>query len=201
MHGCHAKLEDIPFYITRSGYTGEDGVEISLPAQQAEGLARRLLVHEGVKPVGLGARDTLRLEAGMCLYGHDLDETTTPVSAGLTWSISKTRRSGGARAGGFPGAETVLHEMTLGTLERRAGLQVNGKAPVREGAQLVNEHNKLIGRVTSGGFGPSVNAPIAMGYLQSAYAQPGTEIDAIVRGRPLKVTVTTLPFIPHRYQR
>jgi aminomethyltransferase len=201
MHGCHADLEDIPLYITRSGYTGEDGFELSLPAHQAEGLARRLLVHDAVKPVGLGARDTLRLEAGLCLYGHDLDETTTPVSAGLAWSISKARRSGGVRAGGFPGADTVLQEMTLGTLERRAGLQVNGKAPVREGAQLVDEHSKLIGHVSSGGFGPSVNAPIAMGYLQSAYTEPGTEIDAIVRGRPLKVTVTTLPFVPSRYVR
>lgn len=201
MTGCHVRFKDIDVYITRSGYTGEDGFEISLPATHAEAFARRLLDHDAVKPVGLGARDTLRLEAGLCLYGHDLNETITPVSAALTWSISKARRAGGERAGGFPGADTILQEITLGTVDKRVGLKVNGKAPVREGAQLVDEHNKLIGSVTSGGFGPTVDAPVAMGYLQSAYAEPGTQINAIVRGRPLPVTVTPLPFVPARYVR
>lgn len=201
MHGQANRWEEHDVYLTRSGYTGEDGYEISLPGTAAEAFARRLLADDRVKPIGLGARDTLRLEAGLCLYGHELNDTITPVSAALTWSISKARRSGGARAGGFFGADTILQEMTLGTRDKRVGLKVNGKAPVREGAQLVDEHNKLIGTVTSGGFGPSVDAPIAMGYVQSAYAQPGTVIDAIVRGKPLSVTITSLPFIPNRFVR
>ena len=201
MHGCPARVDGHALYITRSGYTGEDGFEISLPANYAETFARRLLGHDVVKPVGLGARDTLRLEAGLCLYGHELDANITPVSAALAWSISKARRAGGSRAGGFPGADTILQEMQIGTVEKRVGLQVDGRAPVRDGAELVDEHNKLIGRVTSGGFGPSVNAPIAMGYVQRAFAEPGTRVNAMVRGRPLPVIVTRLPFVPARFVR
>jgi len=201
MHGQAARWYEHDVYVTRSGYTGEDGYEISLPGNAAEAFARCVLTDARVKTIGLGARDTLRLEAGLCLYGHELNDTITPVSAALTWSISKARRPGGARAGGFFGADTILQEMTLGSREKRVGLTVNGKAPVREGAQLVDEHNKLIGTVTSGGYGPSVDAPIAMGYVQSACTEPGTVIDAIVRGKPLAVTITALPFIPNRFVR
>ncbi len=201
MHGCTAQLTDFAIYITRSGYTGEDGFEISLPASHAEAFARQLLDHPDVKPVGLGARDTLRLEAGLCLYGHELSDTTTPVSAALAWSISKARRAGGSRPGGFPGADIVLHELAQGAAEKRVGLSIDGKAPVRDGAKLLDTHNTLVGRVTSGGFGPSLNAPIAMGYVQSAYAEPGVKIHAMVRGKPLPVSVATLPFVPARFVR
>jgi len=201
MQGCAVTVNGVSIYITRSGYTGEDGFEISLPDSHAEDFARQLLADEQVKPIGLGARDTLRLEAGMCLYGHDLNDTITPVTAALSWSISKARRRGGQREGGFPGASTILQELAVGTVEKRVGLQVNGKAPVREGAQLVDEHNKLIGQVTSGGYGPSVDAPIAMGYIQSAYADIGTPVNAIVRGRNLPLTICSLPFVPNRFVR
>ena len=201
MHGCSAQLQDYSLYITRSGYTGEDGFEISVPAAQAEAFARQLLDHPDVKPVGLGARDTLRLEAGLCLYGHELSETTTPVSAALAWSISKARRANGSRPGGFPGAAIVLQELAQGTPQKRVGLSIDGKAPVRDGAELVDATGVQVGRVTSGGFGPSVNAPIAMGYVQSTCANPGMKLHAMVRGKPLPVTVATLPFVPARFVR
>jgi len=201
MHGIHARYNRADIFLTRSGYTGEDGFEISLPASVAETFCRQLLAYHDVKPVGLGARDTLRLEAGLCLYGHDLDETVTPVSAALTWSISKARRQDGARPGGYPGADRILEQMAKGCERRRVGIHVNGRAPVREGATLLDDNHIPVGHVTSGTFGPSVDAPIAMGYVDSALAKPGTNLFAVVRDRPLPVTVATLPFILHRYVR
>ncbi len=201
MQGTQASILDAQCYITRSGYTGEDGFEISIPADKANDLARALLAKYDIKPVGLGARDTLRLEAGLCLYGHDINSETTPISAGLEWSISKARRTGGARQGGFPGADIILEQMEKGTKQKRAGLKGEGKAPVREGAELVNCEGQPVGSVTSGGFAPSLNGPVAMGYVDSPLAEPGTSLRAMVRGKPLPVTVTPLPFIQTGYKR
>ena len=160
-------VDGIDCFVSRSGYTGEDGFEISVPADHAEALARTLLGSSDVLPIGLGARDSLRLEAGLCLYGHDIDTTTTPVEGALEWSIQKSRRHGGARAGGFPGADKILRQLEKGAPRRRVGLKPEGRAPVREGAPLFADatSSEPIGSVTSGGFGPSVNAPVAMGYL------------------------------------
>lgn len=191
----------IPCHLSRSGYTGEDGFEISVPADAADALARRLLAEEAVAPIGLGARDSLRLEAGLCLYGHDLDTTTTPVEAALNWVIPKIRRTGGARAGGFPGAEVILQQLETGPTRLRVGLQPEGRAPIREGAELVDDNNQTIGKVTSGGFGPTVQRPVAMGYVDSTHAQPGGVLQARVRGKLMPVTVTELPFAEHRYHR
>jgi aminomethyltransferase len=188
-------------FVTRSGYTGEDGFEISVPANKADELARRLLAEEEVAAIGLGARDSLRLEAGLCLYGHDIDETTTPVQAGLTWAIQKVRRGGGARELGYPGAEVVDREMKEGPRCRRVGLRPEGRAPVREGAELTDETGRTIGRVTSGGFGPSVEAPVAMGYVETEFAAAGTRLNALVRGKRLPVTVARMPFVEQRYYR
>ncbi|MDB5549945.1 MAG: glycine cleavage system protein [Tardiphaga sp.] len=192
----------IPCLVSRSGYTGEDGYEISVPADRAEALATALLDHPEVMPIGLGARDSLRLEAGLCLYGHDIDMTTSPVEAGLTWSIQKSRRNGGARAGGFPGAATILAQIDGAPLRRRVGLQPEGRAPVREGARLFATADAAapIGAVTSGGFGPSAEAPVAMGYVPSEFAA-GATIFAELRGQRLPMRVTALPFIPHSYKR
>jgi aminomethyltransferase len=201
MTGCHADFDGNPVYITRAGYTGEDGFEISLPGSSAEAFCRKLLDFEEVAPVGLGARDTLRLEAGLCLYGHDMNQSITPVTADLQWSISKARRIGGTRPGGFTGSDVILDEMDKGTAEKRVGLAVNGRAPVREGAELVDVSGNSIGRVTSGGFGPSMDAPIAMGYVGTSFCSLGTQIQAMVRGKALPVTVNSLPFIPHNYVR
>ena len=188
-------------FVSRSGYTGEDGFEISLPAAEADRLARLLLAQEGVAPAGLGARDSLRLEAGLCLYGHDIDETTTPVEAGLEWAIQKVRRRGGARAGGFPGAEVILAQLERGTARRRVGVLPEGRAPLREGETLQDAAGRTVGRLTSGGFGATVDAPVAMGYVDSALARPGTELAAVVRGKPRACRVAALPFVPHRYHR
>ena len=201
MQGTQASILDAQCFITRSGYTGEDGFEISIPADKANDLAVALLANYDIKPVGLGARDTLRLEAGLCLYGHDINSETTPISAGLEWSISKARRTGGARQGGFPGADIILEQMEKGTKQKRAGLKGEGKAPVREGAELVNCEGQPVGSVTSGGFAPSLNGPVAMGYVDSPLAEPGTSLLAMVRGKPLPVTVTPLPFIQTGYKR
>ena len=184
-------------FFSRSGYTGEDGFEISLPADQAEAFARRLLDASEVKPIGLGARDSLRLEAGLCLYGHDIDETTSPVEAGLVWSIPKRRRE----QGDFAGAERVLSEIARGPSRRRIGLRPEGRAPAREGAEMVDGAGRAIGRVTSGGFGPSVGAPIAMGYVEAAQSAPGTPLSLVVRGKPLAASVAAMPFRPHAYFR
>lgn len=188
-------------WISRSGYTGEDGFEISVPDGGAEGLARALLAIEGVAPIGLGARDSLRLEAGLCLYGHDIDTTTSPVEAGLTWAIQKSRRAGGAREGGFPGAARILHELANGPERIRVGLRPEGRAPMREGTELFAPDGTPVGTVTSGGFGPSVNAAIAMGYVAAAFAAPGTALEGEVRGKRLPVTVAPMPFQPTTYKR
>jgi aminomethyltransferase len=188
-------------FISRSGYTGEDGFEISVPADKAEELARLLLAQPEVAPIGLGARDSLRLEAGLCLYGHDMDTTTTPVEASLAWALSKSRRAGGARIGGYPGADIILRQLADGVSRKRVGLIVKDRMPVREGAELVDAQGKPVGKVTSGGFGPTVGAPVAMGYVDSAYVQLGTPLQAIVRGKPVPVEVAKTPFTPQRYYR
>ncbi len=196
-------LHDVSCIVSRSGYSGEDGFEISIPAADAVDVVNRLLEHPDVMPVGLGARDSLRLEAGLCLYGNDIDTTTTPVEAGLEWAIQKVRRNGGARAGGFPGAARILDELDNGANRRRVGLKPEGKAPVRAHAKLYADADgqKEIGEVTSGGFGPSVEAPIAMGYVPVADALPGTQVYAEVRGKYLPVTVAALPFVTPTYKR
>ena len=188
-------------WVSRSGYTGEDGFEISLPMAEAEGFARALLAQPGVAPIGLGARDSLRLEAGLCLYGHDIDTTTSPVEAALTWAIQKSRRTGGTREGGFPGAERILRELADGPERRRVGLRPDGRAPMREGVELFAPDGTPVGMVTSGGFGPSVEAPIAMGYVATHFAATGTALEGDVRGKRLPVTVCDLPFQPTTYKR
>lgn len=193
----------VPCFVSRSGYTGEDGYEISVPAADAEKLATALLNDPDVLPIGLGARDSLRLEAGLCLYGHDIDTTTTPVEGGLNWSIQKSRRTGGARAGGFPGSDIVLSHLAQGAPRQRVGLQPEGRAPVREGAPLFEstDASDAIGKVTSGGFGPSANAPVAMGIVPTSLSTIDTQLFAEVRGQRLPVRVCTLPFTPHHYKR
>ena len=187
--------------MTRSGYTGEDGFEISVPNERAEALARALLDHPEVAPAGLGARDSLRLEAGLCLYGHDLDAQTTPVEANLRWAISKSRRREGQRAGGFPGEQRILAQMEGGVERKRVGILPEGRAPVREGTELLDEQGGALGVITSGGFGPTVGGPVAMGYVTSAHAQTDTLIFALVRGKPRPARVARLPFIAQRYHR
>ncbi len=184
-------------FITRSGYTGEDGYEISVPAEQAENLADALLADERVRAIGLGARDSLRLEAGLCLYGHDIDLTTSPIEGALAWSISRRRRE----QGGFPGAARIKRELAEGVTRRRVGLMLDGKAPAREGAEIVDAQGATIGIVTSGGFSPSLGRPIAMGYAPPAFSAPGTALSLMVRGRPLAAHVAALPFVPTRYHR
>ena len=189
--------------VARSGYTGEDGFEISTPADIVREIAEELLANPCVAPIGLGARDTLRLEAGLCLYGSDIDERTTPVEAGLSWAIQNVRRCGRARAGGFPGTETILGQLEHGAPRHRVGLRPEGRAPLRAGAPLfaTEDASAQIGAVASGGFGPSLNVPIAMGYLPTALAVPGTTVFAELRGKRLPVVVTRLPFIEPKYKR
>jgi aminomethyltransferase len=189
--------------VSRSGYTGEDGFEISLPASHAEAVARELLKNSDVAMIGLGARDSLRLEAGLCLYGSDLDATTTPVEAGLEWSIQKARRAGGSREGKFPGAQKILHQLANGARRRRVGLRPEGRAPIRHGARLFSDQDAAdaIGVVTSGGFGPSVNAPVAMGYVTRAGEPAGGMIYADLRGTRVPLRLSELPFIPTTYKR
>jgi aminomethyltransferase len=196
-------VDGIECFVSRSGYTGEDGFEISVPVEHAEALAKTLLANSGVLPVGLGARDSLRLEAGLCLYGHDIDTTTTPVEGALQWSIQKSRRHGGARAGGFPGADKILGQFETGAPRRRVGLKPQGRAPVREGAPLFADSTSTeqIGAVTSGGFGPSLNAPVAMGYLPSPLAASGNVVFAELRGQRLPLRITPMPFVPNTYKR
>ncbi len=178
--------------ISRSGYTGEDGFEISVPGHAAEAFARRLLGEDEVEPAGLGARDSLRLEAGLCLHGHDIDETTTPVEAGLAWSIRRRR----GEEGGFPGAEAIRRQLAEGPPRRRVGLRPLGRAPVREGAAIRGPSGKRVGAVTSGGFGPTVGGPVAMGYVEASLAAPGTALELELRGRGAPAEVTALPFVP-----
>ena len=201
MSGASASIAGIDCFATRSGYTGEDGFEISVAAADADALARKLLDQPEVKPVGLGARDSLRLEAGLCLYGHDIDEKTTPVEAALTWAIQKVRRPGGARAGGYPGADAIGQQLAHGARAKRVGLVGLERAPVREGTTLVDAGGHKLGTVTSGTLGPTVNQPVAMAYLPVDHAIVGHEVYAEVRGKRLPMRVSTMPFAPHRYFR
>ncbi len=195
-------IEGVDCLIGRAGYTGEDGYEISIPADKAEMIARLLLEQPEVEFIGLGARDSLRLEAGLCLYGNDIDQTTTPVEASLLWAISKIRRTDGERAGGFPGAERILEEIQTKDVQRkRVGLIGQGRAPVREGTELVNAQGEKIGTVTSGSFGPTAGVPVAMAYVGIEYAALETEVYAVVRGKQLPMTVSKTPFVPQRYYR
>jgi aminomethyltransferase len=186
-----------PAIVSRSGYTGEDGFEISLEGTDAERVARALLAEPEVLPIGLGARDSLRLEAGLCLYGHDIDESTDPVEADLVWSIGKRRKE----QKDFPAGEKLIAEAANGAARKRVGIRPEGRAPAREGAEITDKNGRVIGRITSGGFAPSVNAPVAMGYVESAFAAQGTEIDLLVRGKKLPARVAPMPFAPHRYKR
>ena len=201
MTGAEMLLGDIPAYITRSGYTGEDGFEISVAGHQAEALARALLAQPEVQAAGLGARDTLRLEAGLCLYGHDIDTRSTPVEAGLVWAIQKVRRPGGARAGHYPGASVIEGQMATGPAVKRVGLVGLERVPVREGAPIVDSHGRPLGRVTSGTLGPSAQVPVAMAYLAANHAGLQHEVYAEVRGKRQPMRVANMPFVPHRYQR
>jgi aminomethyltransferase len=190
-------------FITRSGYTGEDGFEISVPDDRAEAFARALLAEPEVKPVGLGARNSLRLEAGLCLYGNDIDTTTTPVEAALNWAMQKVRRTGGARAGGFPGAARVLAQLdgTEPPTRKRVGLVALERVPVRDHTELQTPNGETIGEVTSGLLGPSADKPVAMGYVSPAHAASGTRLHAMVRGKPVPMEVSAMPFVPNRYFR
>jgi aminomethyltransferase len=189
-------IEGIVYAVSRSGYTGEDGFEISLSNGSAIKFAERLLADNNVLPIGLGARDSLRLEAGLCLYGHDIDETTSPIEASLSWSIQKRRRE----AGDFPGASRILRELKDGPARRRVGVSPEGRQPAREGTPILAAGRK-VGTLTSGGFGPSVNAPVAMGYIEAAFAKPGTQVTLEVRGKELPARIADRPFTPHRYKR
>ncbi len=203
MTGTAASIAGCDCYVTRSGYTGEDGFEISVPAAQAETLARALLAQPEVQPIGLGARNSLRLEAGLCLYGNDIDTTTTPPEAALNWAIQKVRRTGGARAGGFPGADKVLAQIDDPALltRKRVGLVALERVPVREHTELQSPDGQRIGEVTSGLLGPTVDRPVAMGYVAPAFAALGTRVNAIVRGKAVPMEVAAMPFTPARYYR
>nr|WP_034386872.1 glycine cleavage system aminomethyltransferase GcvT [Comamonas composti] len=203
MTGAHFQWQGSDLYITRSGYTGEDGFEISVPATQAEALARALLAQPEVAPVGLGARNSLRLEAGLCLYGNDLDSSTTPVEASLSWSMQKSRRAGGERAGGFPGADRVLAQLQSpeSLTRRRVGLIAQERVPVREPAELQNAQGQRVGQVSSGLLSPTLDLPIALAYVQPGHAVAGSELFALVRGKRIPMKVTATPFVPARYHR
>ncbi|MEL7093506.1 MAG: glycine cleavage system aminomethyltransferase GcvT [Pseudomonadota bacterium] len=196
-------LNGVAAWVSRSGYTGEDGYEMSVPAADADAIAQALLTHPDVAPIGLGARDSLRLEAGLCLYGHDMDAETSPVEAGLTWAIQKVRRAGGVRAGGFPGAARILTEIDTGATRRRVGLKPHGRAPMREGVVLFADDTSsdAIGAITSGGFGPTVGGPVAMGYVAADHAVPGTTVFGELRGKRQPLDVVTLPFTPANFKR
>jgi aminomethyltransferase len=197
MQVCRATVAGCPAIVSRSGYAGEDGFEISLEDKDVEKVARALLADPDVLPIGLAARDSLRLEAGLCLYGHDIDETTDPVEANLVWSIGKRRKE----AKDFPAAEKIMGEVANGTATKRVGLLPVGRAPAREGTEIADKTGRVIGKITSGGFGPSLNAPVAMGYVEAAFAADGTEVDLIVRGKPNPARVAPTPFVPNRYKR
>jgi aminomethyltransferase len=197
MHSARLNMVDMTAHVSRSGYTGEDGFEISIFSTDAPKLWAMLLEHPEVKPIGLGARDSLRLEAGLCLYGHDIDETTTPVEADLLWSIQKRRRS----EGGFPGASRIQEQIAEGPKRKRVGLKPQGRAPAREGVIITDLMGRQIGKVTSGGFGPTVNGPIAMGYIETAFVHPGNEVHLLVRGQSLPAQVVALPAVQHNFKR
>ncbi|MBM3609255.1 MAG: glycine cleavage system aminomethyltransferase GcvT [Alphaproteobacteria bacterium] len=197
MTTASGKLAGRTVHVTRSGYTGEDGFEIAVHGDDALHIWNSLLADARAKPIGLGARDSLRLEAGLCLYGHDIDETTSPVEAGLAWSIQKRRRE----EGGFPGAARIQRELKEGPARKRIGLELEGRQPAREGAEIATRDGAIIGRVTSGGFSPTLQKPIAMGYVQSGHAAVGTQVDILVRGKPLPARIVSMPFVPNRYKR
>ena len=197
MHYASLNIGGVEAHVSRSGYTGEDGFEISIYAKDSVKLWELLLRDETVKPIGLGARDSLRLEAGLCLYGHDMDETTSPIEAGLQWAIAKRRRV----TGGFIGAERVQRELAEGVSRKRVGIKPEGRAPARDGTEIQDERGRKIGVITSGGFGPTVNGPVAMGYVETAYATAGTPLKLIVRGQALPATVFNLPFVPNRFKK
>jgi glycine cleavage system T protein (aminomethyltransferase) len=197
MSAQSASFDGIDCHVSRSGYTGEDGYEISVKATRVTAIVERLLDDPRVKLAGLGARDSLRLEAGLCLYGHDIDETTSPVEAALTWSIPRRR----GEEGGFPGAARIAAEIAEGPKRRRIGIKPEGRAPAREGTEIREPDGAVIGRITSGGFGPTLNGPVAMGYVAPRFAETGTQVALIVRGKELPGSVVPLPFVPHRYRR
>ena len=203
MTGASFDWQSADLFITRSGYTGEDGFEISIHNDDVDAFARALLAQAEVKPIGLGARNSLRLEAGLCLYGNDIDTSTTPIEAGLNWAIQKVRRTGGARAGGFPGADIILGQLdgTRALTRKRVGLIAQERVPVREHVTLQNTQGIKIGEVTSGLLGPTANVPVAMGYVDLASAGLGTVVNAIVRGKAVPMTVSAMPFVPNRYYR
>ena len=197
MHSAELSLGGVEVHVSRSGYTGEDGFEISVRSEDAVKLWQLLLANNAVKPIGLGARDSLRLEAGLCLYGHDIDETTSPNEAGLMWSIAKRRRE----AGGFIGSARVQNEIISGVKRKRVGIKPDGRAPAREGTIIQNAAGREIGRITSGGFGPTIGGPVAMGYIETEYATEGTPLLLLVRDKALPATVVKLPFVANRFKR
>jgi aminomethyltransferase len=197
MAGRSTRMGAFDCHVSRSGYTGEDGFEISVPEKSAVDLAKLLMSDDRVQPIGLGARDSLRLEAGLCLYGHDIDTTTSPIEAGLAWSIQKRRRA----EGGFPGAARIQKELAEGPARMRVGIKPDGRAPAREGTEIVDSRGAKVGVITSGGFGPTVNGPVAMGYVGREFAKPGMAIQLMVRDKPMPATIVTVPFAPHRYKR
>ncbi|WP_178117781.1 glycine cleavage system aminomethyltransferase GcvT [Pseudomonas sp. R5(2019)] len=201
MNFARVQLLGVECFVSRSGYTGEDGFEISVPSEHAQALARRLLAEPEVEAIGLGARDSLRLEAGLCLYGHDMSTDTTPIEASLLWAISKVRRAEGSRAGGFPGAEQIFAQQKNGVARKRVGLLPQERTPVREDAEIVDEAGGTIGRVCSGGFGPTLAGPLAMGYLDVAHTALDTQVFAIVRGKRVAMKVAKMPFVAQRYYR
>jgi aminomethyltransferase len=196
MSAVRAAVAGAPAIISRTGYTGEDGFEISLEGGDVERVARALLAEAEVLPIGLGARDSLRLEAGLCLYGHDMDESTDPVEASLVWSIGKRRKL----EKGFPAADAIMDKVLHGAAKKRVGIRPEGRAPAREGAEIM-AGGRVIGRITSGGFGPSVNGPVAMGYVETAFAADGARLELMVRGQGLPAMVAPMPFVPHTYKR
>ena len=197
MMATSTEFDGIDSSVSRSGYTGEDGYEISVSARYAERVARALLAEPEVLPIGLGARDSLRLEAGLCLYGHDVDETIDPVEANLAFAIGKRRKT----EKDFPSAEKIVSALSNGAAKKRVGIRPLGQAPAREGTEIADKQGRIIGRITSGGFGPSLNAPVAMGYVEAQFSADGTEIDLLVRGRAMPARVSPMPFVPHRYKR
>ena len=197
MHSQQLSLGGVKAHVSRSGYTGEDGFEISIRSEDAAKVWQLLLANDAVKPIGLGARDSLRLEAGLCLYGHDIDETTSPQEAGMMWSIAKRRRE----QGGFIGATRVQNELITGTKRKRVGIKPDGRAPAREGTVIQSAAGREIGKITSGGFGPTVNGPVAMGFIETEYAAEGTPLLLLVRDKALPATVVKLPFVPNRFKR
>lgn len=201
MHVRELEIDGVTCSMSRSGYSGEDGFELSLPADCSEQVARHLLAHSSVELIGLGARDSLRLEAGLCLYGHDITPTTTPIEAQLNWAISRARRDGGERAAGFPGADIILSQMPNNITRMRVGLVPDGRAPIREGAELVDAEHNAVGYVSSGGFSPSLGHPISMGYVESQHASDATQLFALVRNKHMPLTTAALPFVPANFYR